>query len=184
MNKYSYPDINFIEYADHFVSIRNKFINENRKYISNANNYNFAEFINNHNKSNRIKSKLEEKLEKIILTKSHLIPSHDISVSELNLIIKIRKYFEINNILYTEYDFSQMKFIKDSEINYIFCLSLLSFILMDLFIDSRDFNYLNTAFKINDLLQNINPIDNYIKMSYILLIMNKEKLILDQLLIK
>ena len=46
---------------------------------------------------------------------------------------------------------------------------------MELYLEYLDFNYLNTAFKINDLLQNINPIDSSVKISYILLVINKKK---------
>ena len=77
-----------------------------------------------------------------------------------------------------------MRFVEDSELNNVFCLSLLSFNLMELYLEYLDFNYLNTAFKINDLLQNINPIDSSVKISYILLVINKEKIILDKLINK
>tara|TARA_Y100000768_G_C23818302_1_gene605243 strand:- start:38 stop:607 length:570 start_codon:yes stop_codon:yes gene_type:complete len=189
MNKYSYPSINFIEYTDYFKSQRDEYIRESRKFIRGENNDLLTELINNKNAISRTKSNLEQKLENILLEKTYLqnngsnLTSGKV-LSDFDLIIKIRKYFEINNFIYGEYDSSQMQLIKDSEINNIFCLSLLSYILMELYLEYLDFNYLNTALKINDLLQIINPTDDSAKMSYILLVINKEKMIINKLLNK
>ena len=189
MNKYSYPSINFIEYTDYFRSRRDKYIRESKKFVKNESMNQLTELINNQNNSKRIKSNLEKKLEMIALKKVYRQDDQSkVSLtkllSDLDFVIKIRKYFEIKNLLYSEYDFLEMRFVEDSELNNVFCLSLLSFNLMELYLEYLDFNYLNTAFKINDLLQNINPIDSSVKISYILLVINKEKIILDKLINK
>tara|TARA_Y100000768_G_scaffold378502_1_gene353012 strand:+ start:485 stop:1054 length:570 start_codon:yes stop_codon:yes gene_type:complete len=189
MNKYSYPSISFIEYANYFRSRRDKYIRESKKFIKNESKDELIELINNQNNYKRIKSNFEQKLEMIALKKVYgrndqSKISLTKSFSDVDFVIKIRKYFEIKNFLYSEYDFLEMRFIDDSELNNVFCLSLLSFNLMELYLDYLDFNYLNTAFKINDLLQNINPIDSSVKISYVLLVINKEKKILDKLINK
>ena len=189
MNKYSYPSINFIEYTDYFRSRRDKYIRESKKFVKNESMNQLTELINNQNNSKRIKSNLEKKLEMIALKKVYRQDDQsNVSLtkllSDLDFVIKIRKYFEIKNLLYSEYDFLEMRFVEDSELNNVFCLSLLSFNLMELYLEYLDFYYLNTAFKINDLLQNINPIDSSVKISYILLVINKEKIILDKLINK
>ena len=189
MNKYSYPSISFIEYVNDFRSRRDKYIRECKKLVKNESEHQLVDLINNQNNSKRIKSNLEQKLEMIALKKTYEQDNQSTttlakSLSNLDFIIKIRKYFEIKNFLYSEYDFLEMRFIDNSELNNVFCLSLLSFNLMELYLEYLDFNYLNTAFKINDLLQNINPIDSTMKISYVLHVINKEKLILDKLISK
>ena len=100
MNKYSYPSISFIEYADYFRSRRDKYIRKSKKHVKNESKDQLTELINNQNNSKRIKSNLEKKLEMIALKKVYRQDDQSkVSLtkllSDLDFVIKIRKYFEI-----------------------------------------------------------------------------------------
>ena len=148
-NKYSYPSIDLVQYLDDFYNTRISFLDKCKISLKE----NMLE----------IQSRIHKKIKDEEIIKSNLssltnrlnniiIDFSSINNLDLNLILYMRKYFELHRVLYSEFNFVEHKFNVNSMKNEIDILYKISYLLQLLYIKNNDFNYLSTSMKINDFI--------------------------------
>ena len=100
---------------------------------------------------------------------------------DLNLILYMKRYFELHNFLYSEFNFIERKFDTTSMKNKIDVLHKTSYLLQLLYIKNDDFNYLSTSIKINDFILENFAIEVIISSPYIKHLICHEILILKKI---
>lgn len=174
-NSHSYPILDISTYLSEFISQRKLFLgNSNHSMTFNVNSIQneVRKIIGPYIDLNKSSPKLIIRLEKIIMD----FPSLEIMDSKL--ILYLKRYFELHNMLYSELESKKLKLDTSSSQNDINILFRLSYLLQLIYIKAKDFNYLSTSIKINDYILNEFKFNELEKFSLVKYLINHEILIL------
>ena len=174
---YSYPTIDLSKYFNDFLNIRKIFLDEFNLPINQSTNdikCEIYKIITAAIASKKNQSNLNKELDRII------IEFESSKKIDEELILYLKRYFEIHRVLFSELNPQNKKMDINSHPNDINILFKISYLLQMLHLKTKNFNILSTSIKINDfILDNFSSAEIH-KSPYIKYLIQHEILILEK----